>query len=503
MKVLVIVGHPRANSFRHLLARKYLEAISTVDGVQARLVDLAAVHFEQNVLRESPRAQALEPELAAIKDEFLGADHIVMVFPTWWGTFPAVLKGFLDRILIPGEAFTEAGESYCGLLKNKTAHLLTTMDAPGWVYRFIYRSPGISALKQSVLKFCGFAAVRTTRFDRLKHVSPERRSTYAIIAAKEALQIPAWRRRTLARAAAMRWMRAIRLQFYPMTLVAYCVGALLTMSGNGSTNAACFAFGYATLFSLEIAAVFTNELGDTRTDLANKNFGPFTGGSRVLPDGDLTVSQVRAGVRYTLAAGVMLAAIAVACSDKPVMMASLCLAGLILGIGYTWSPLRLVYRTMGELNVALTHSFLMVFAGAASQPGGLPVKAATLVSVPLFLAVFSAITLAGIPDHDADEIAAKRTIAVAFGIRRSAAVAMIIAVLSACTATVLMWVGAYPIASPALLIGVWLHCFLCVRAIERRAHECARIDSVLAMALSFILWFCVPQLIALLSRNGL
>jgi 1,4-dihydroxy-2-naphthoate octaprenyltransferase len=158
---------------------------------------------------------------------------------------------------------------------------------------------------------------------------------------------------------------------------------------------------------------------------------------------------------------------------------------------------------MGEFNVALTHSFLMVFAGAASQGGALPLRAATLVSVPLFLAVFSAITLAGIPDYDADQIAAKRTIAVAFGIRRSAAVAKSAAVLSACTASVLMWLGAYPIASPALLIGIWLHCFLCVRAIERRAYECARIDSVLAMALSFILWFCVPQLIALLSGNGL
>jgi 1,4-dihydroxy-2-naphthoate octaprenyltransferase len=288
-----------------------------------------------------------------------------------------------------------------------------------------------------------------------------------------------------------------------MTLVAYCVGALLTINRSATANVPSFIFGYAALFSLEIAAVFANELGDTRTDFANKNFGPFTGGSRVLADGDLTASQVRAGVRYTIAAGVVFAAVAVACSDKPLALGSLSLAGLILGIGYTSSPLRLVYRTMGEFNVALTHSFLMVFAGAASQGGALPLRAATLVSVPLFLAVFSAITLAGIPDYDADQIAAKRTIAVAFGIRRSAAVAKSAAVLSACTASVLMWLGAYPIASPALLIGIWLHCFLCVRAIERRAYECARIDSVLAMALSFILWFCVPQLIALLSGNGL
>jgi 1,4-dihydroxy-2-naphthoate polyprenyltransferase len=502
IKALVIVGHTRANSFCHALATAYWESISSVPGVQARFVDLATVPFELNMHCESPRVQPLEPELTLIKDEFLSADHVVIVFPTWWGTMPAILKGFLDRILAPGEAFVEVGENYRGLLKNKTAHLLTTMDAPAWVYRFIYKSPGVSALERAVLKFCGFEAVRTTRFDRIKHVSAQCRSTYVQIAAKQARQIPAWRRRVLARAAAQRWIRAIRLQFYPMTLLAYGVGALLATSQNGRTNVLSLVFGYTALFLLEVAAVFANEAGDTTTDLANKNFGPFTGGSRVLAHGELTISQVWAGVRYTVALGMLASAAAVGCSDKPLAMASLCLAGLILGIGYTLAPLRLVYRTMGEFNVALTHSFLMVFAGAISQPGAVPVKAAALVSAPLFLAVFSAITLAGIPDHDADQIAAKRTIAVAFGIRRSASIAMVASVLSACTVSVLMWMGAYPVASPALLVGVWLHCFLCVRAIERRAYGCARIDSVLAMALSFILWFCVPQLIALLSRNG-
>src|SRR5919202_1303072 len=122
MKVLVIVGHPRANSFCHVVARRYWESISSVPGVQARFVDLAAVSFDLNMHRESPRLQALEPELAAIKHDFLSADHVAIVFPTWWGTFPAILKGFLDRILIPGEAFIEIGENYRGLLKDKTAH---------------------------------------------------------------------------------------------------------------------------------------------------------------------------------------------------------------------------------------------------------------------------------------------------------------------------------------------------------------------------------------------
>jgi putative NADPH-quinone reductase len=113
-----------------------MEAVSKIGGVRVHCVDLARTRFDCNLYEPSPRAQRLEPDLAAAKDEFLRADHVVVIFPTWWGTMPAVLKGFLDRILIPDEAFAEIGENYRGLLKNKTAaHLITTMDAPGWVYR--------------------------------------------------------------------------------------------------------------------------------------------------------------------------------------------------------------------------------------------------------------------------------------------------------------------------------------------------------------------------------
>jgi len=363
MNVLVLIGHPRPDSFCHALAQSYVEAMAKMDGVCVHCVDLARIRFDPHLYEPSPRAQRLEPDLAAAKDEFLRADHVVVIFPTWWGTMPAVLKGFLDRILIPDEAFAEIGGNYCGLLKNKTAHLITTMDAPGWVYRFLYRSAGLTALKNAVFQFCGFEAVRTTRFDRVKYVSEEQRRAYLARATREAGKTAAWRRRVLARAVAFRWMRAVRLQFYPMTLVAFLVGALLTVSRNSGTNMVTFALGYAALFLLEVAAVFANEIGDRNTDLANQNFGPFTGGSRVLANRELTVSQLATGVRYTALAGTGLGAVAAAMSDKPWALGGLFGAALILGIGYTLSPLRLVYRTWGELNVALTHSFLMVFAG--------------------------------------------------------------------------------------------------------------------------------------------
>jgi 1,4-dihydroxy-2-naphthoate octaprenyltransferase len=128
--------------------------------------------------------------------------------------------------------------------------------------------------------------------------------------AQEAVDTPAWRRRVLAREAASRWLRAVRLQFYPMTLLAFAVGALSAAHGS-DTNLGCFALTYAALFSIEVASVFANEIGDRGTDQANRNFGPFTGGSRVLVNADLSLRQMKTGMVWSAAIGACFAAAAV------------------------------------------------------------------------------------------------------------------------------------------------------------------------------------------------
>jgi len=63
------------------------------------------MHFDPNVHADSPEHQPLEPDLVAAQRDIHWAEHVVFVYPTWWGTYPALLKGFLDRVLTPGFAF--------------------------------------------------------------------------------------------------------------------------------------------------------------------------------------------------------------------------------------------------------------------------------------------------------------------------------------------------------------------------------------------------------------
>src|SRR5579872_5548971 len=113
LHVLLLLAHPRRDSLCGAIADAYAAGAASA-GVDLRRCELAALDFEYNVNEISPSDQAPEDGLRSAMEAIVWADHIVIVFPTWWGTMPAVLKAFLDRVLAPGFAFAgrEHGEGW-------------------------------------------------------------------------------------------------------------------------------------------------------------------------------------------------------------------------------------------------------------------------------------------------------------------------------------------------------------------------------------------------------
>ena len=99
----------------------------------------------------------LEADLLQSQEYITQADHIAIFYPTWWGTIPAKLKGFFDRVLLPGFAFkfSESSPVQKKLLVGKTATIVTTMDTPIWYYKYVQGNLGVKLLKNLILKFCG------------------------------------------------------------------------------------------------------------------------------------------------------------------------------------------------------------------------------------------------------------------------------------------------------------------------------------------------------------
>lgn len=162
-KILIINGHPNKESFNYGIASAYAEAAIS-SGAAIRQINIGALDFNPNLQYGYQQRMPLEPDLVDAWEAIQWADHLVWVHPVWWGGLPAITKGFIDRLFLPGLAYQyrENSPFWDKLLKGKTAHIITSLDQPGWYYRLIYGRPSVNQLRKSTLEFCGIKPVRVT-----------------------------------------------------------------------------------------------------------------------------------------------------------------------------------------------------------------------------------------------------------------------------------------------------------------------------------------------------
>jgi 1,4-dihydroxy-2-naphthoate octaprenyltransferase len=503
--VLLINGHPRNDSFSESLVNAYLEGAKTA-GVNVNYLKLADLSFNPNVVTLSPRDQHFEPDIAEAQQLIAAANHLVFVYPTWWGTMPAILKGFIDRVFTPGFAFEhiEGGTGYAPLLRGKSAQVITTMDSPKWVYRLIYRSPGHNAMRRATLEFCGIKPVSILNFSSVRKSTLSQRTRWIQKMKEEGLKlkygtVSGWQKFKIH---TMAWLKAFRLQFYPMTFIAYGAGAYAARSMGYNLDALTFWLGYLLLFFIEAATVLSNELFDFRSDKQNKFFSPFSGGSRVLVEKLLSFKEIKKGIILCLAISVIVSVFLLRQVDGSRLASFLaCSFTSTIALGYTVPPLRLSYRGLGEFNVAFTHSFAVIICGYIFQGGNIYDPTPWLLSIPLFFAVLPSIILAGIPDYDADRSAAKGTLAVRLGKKTAAKLAIVFTIASALLVLLFTALNILPGTFDHLIFIVLPHSILLIVIIHRFIKNKIlqpRIDFIMIASLTYILWFVLLPLIRMM-----
>jgi len=250
MKVLVILGHPRPDSYCSALADAY-SAGALAAGAEVEFLRLSDLDFELNVLVPSPQDQFSEPDIVRAKELIKWADHLVFIYPTWWGNMPALMKGFVDRVFVPGFAFYEIQpDAFEKLLKPKTAQLIITMDTPVLIDRIVNGAPSRRSMENATLKFCGISPVRKMLLSPIKHSSQEQKDFWLkkVYQQGYALRNGVLNARERFIRKLMPWIQAIRLQFYPMTFFAYGIGAFAYAKLFDSFNWTVFLLGYLVLF---------------------------------------------------------------------------------------------------------------------------------------------------------------------------------------------------------------------------------------------------------------
>ena len=160
MSVSVILAHPNRNSLNHAIANTVVESLLRNDHTVS-FHDLYEEGFDPILpFEEFPKDAPLPPEIENHCKEIAQADGIVIVHPNWWGQPPAILKGWIDRVIRPGVAYEflegDSGEGVPrGLLRAKSAIVFNTSNTETERERQVFRDPLETLWKNCIFGLCG------------------------------------------------------------------------------------------------------------------------------------------------------------------------------------------------------------------------------------------------------------------------------------------------------------------------------------------------------------
>jgi 1,4-dihydroxy-2-naphthoate octaprenyltransferase len=295
------------------------------------------------------------------------------------------------------------------------------------------------------------------------------------------------------------WLKLVRLQFYPMPVLVYTLGAVMAYRSHGQFNVPAFWLGLAMIFLVEMGSVFINEYYDVEADKQNTNAGLFNGGSRMIVEGRINVPVLRAVIIFVfILAGAAWYFMSRVSGGSSVVLGILFFVGLVLGPGYTMPPLKLCYRGLGEITVSIMFSPYLLLCGYTFQGGKWNDPLPWLIALPLSLAIFPAITLSEIPDAEADREAGKRTLAVRLGRERTVKLAAFLVFISALSWGMLYYFNVlsnWPwIGVPVVSLHAVILIFVLLKSIDTATFN-RNMNRTMILALSYISWFGVFPLL--------
>lgn len=169
--ILIINAYPYEENFSSQLNEAYKSgAIS--NGHEVKVTHLRDLQFKLNLEFGYRKFPELESDIIKLQHDISWSNHLVFIYPVWWGTYPALMKGMIDRVFLPGFAFRfSSGKVHEKLLIGKSARLLVSMDSSLWTHKYSLGSPGEVALKSGTLEFCGIQPVKISYFAEIRKAS--------------------------------------------------------------------------------------------------------------------------------------------------------------------------------------------------------------------------------------------------------------------------------------------------------------------------------------------
>ena len=178
MKVLVVLGHQSPGSFCHAIAQTASEELKAA-GHEVLFHDLYQEQFDPILPAcEVPKQAELDPVVRQHCDELMAVGGYVIVHPNWWAMPPAVLKGWIDRVIRQGVAYEFGPNGPNGFLKGRTAQVFTTSNTPRDVELAVYGDPLENLWKTCIFDLCGLKDFERRNFESIILSTPEQRQQW-------------------------------------------------------------------------------------------------------------------------------------------------------------------------------------------------------------------------------------------------------------------------------------------------------------------------------------
>lgn len=175
--IAIIQGHPdpAAERFTRALQAAYIEG-AKAGGHEVRVIDVATLDFPLvRTKREWEEGDPPAPIMGA-QATIHWAEHLLIIYPLWAGSMPALLKGFFEQAFRPRFAFGDTGKMPAKrLLAGRSARIVITMGMPALIYRWFFGAHSLKSLERNILGFCGIGPIKVSLVGSIDDADPANR----------------------------------------------------------------------------------------------------------------------------------------------------------------------------------------------------------------------------------------------------------------------------------------------------------------------------------------
>jgi len=180
-RMAIIQGHPdgQVRHFCHALADEYAKGCEdgghTVRRIEVAMLDVPLLRTKEDFEKGQP-PDSIKTALEAIR----WADHLVILYPLWLGSMPALLKAFFEQAFRPGVAFEYQahGKMAKKLFTGKSARVVVTMGMPAFVYRWFFMAHSLRSLERNIFAFCGIRPTRATLIGQVEGMNEQQAAAW-------------------------------------------------------------------------------------------------------------------------------------------------------------------------------------------------------------------------------------------------------------------------------------------------------------------------------------